>query len=694
MSQLETGISPTSAWIAVRDELRNRLSEANVNGRLNVTGITSMPATGKSTTMVSYIIQLARESRVPERVIYVIPDSTERLLLSKWLIQNGGVTAQELGDGRLASKNKVTLSETRDFLQYLRAADGSASQAVTLLIDISWYPTVEEELMFAELVEWGRQRMNSPNCRTAIVLLMSVFESQRTMDLLRDSFGLEYIRGLTFPSLHIWPKAEALPPNWSMSMSNRMRQVMDEGGRVIHTGIADFLGYSEIDVDELFLPQTGVLQDPATFIVGELNSASMISLCEPLCYSTEFSRLRLFLSRDTTESPEMDARAFQWMIKSRKLEGCELIRHKSWVVKSDSIPGHVKFLTTYSATTVPPSVTPKVESFGPAWNADLLATVLSLVNMRGGRFLSQMNIRRVPNQLFWAEGLRRLYILGCLERDQVFGTYRASNFGASVCQAILDYQVNFHVAYLLSMARLEPDLVVKKVLIRMAALFHIQPRRFLSFDRRQRPTLQEMRDACAPLVRNEVQSGYIWQALGVYLALDNGLPFAQRKEDGSGDIGKFTYYPGEGIHAQLLVERLELHYGIIQGDFSWRNGTLSTQQTRAINRALMWSWLHRSVWFPPQPDIMEANKEKGIELVSSMECAVEMRGELIDAPYIREVALRTREQGGIVAIYAELYQHRDGHLLSGILTSIDPDCLNEIKEKTGIEWPEAVMRTN
>ncbi|OTA78080.1 hypothetical protein M434DRAFT_402292, partial [Hypoxylon sp. CO27-5] len=692
MSQPETGISPTSAWIAIRDELRSRLSEANVNGRLNVTGVTSMPATGKSTTMVSYIIQLAREGRVPERVIYVIPDSTERLLLSEWLIQNRGVNEQELGDGRLASKNKVTLSETRDFLQYLRAADGSVSQAVTLLIDISWYPTVEEELMFAELVEWGRQRMNSPNCRTAIVLLMSIFESQRTMDLLRDSFGPECIRGLTFPSLHNWPKAEALHPNSGMFVSNTLHQARANGGRIIKTGLSSFPGYNMDDEEELYLPCAGILETTPRYLIGEMKVFPFLSIDQPLCYSTKFTGLRVFLSDDKTMAPEMDNKTFQWMIKSRKLEGCELIRHKSWVVKSDSIPGHVKFLTTYSAITVPPSVTPRVESFGPAWNADLLATVLSLVNMRGGRFLSQMNIRRVPNQLFWAEGLRRLYILGCLERDQVFGTYRASNFGASVCQAILDHQVNFHVAYLLSMARLEPDVVVKKVLIRMAALFHIQPRRVLVFNRRDRPTLKEMQNASAPLVRNEVQSGYIWQALGVYLALNNGVPLGG-VGPGILTIGKFTVFPSEAKHVGRFVERVESKYAISQDDFSWINGSLSAQQTRVINRALMWSWLHRSVWFPPQPDIMGPNKEKGIEIVSSMECEVEMRGELIDAPYIREVALRTREQGGIVAIYAELYQNRDGHLLPGILTSIDPDCLNEIKEKTGIEWPEAVMRT-
>ncbi|KAI1134683.1 hypothetical protein F5Y05DRAFT_421874 [Hypoxylon sp. FL0543] len=681
MSQPPGDISPASAWIAIRDELTSRLSEANTAGHLNVTGITSMPASGKSTTMVSYIIQLAQEKRVPDRVIYVIPDATERLLLSKWLLQHSA-----------SRSSHVTITGIMDFLRWLTNDDGVGSQAITLLIEVNWYPTTEEELLFAELVEWGQRRMKSKDCRTAIVLLMSIFESERTMDLLKDSFGLNSVKGLSFPSLHTWPKGRALSSDWDEVVSDMMGNAIAQGGRVIKTGPRRFRGYGAIGAEETVLPPKWVAYGGIAGLVDDMNTRPVLSIRKPLNYSSEFPGLRIFLSQGDTESIEMDAKASQLVRKVRKLEPCELLRNASWLVKSVSNPEEdVTFLTSHPA---PPAIyNSRVEAFGPAWNADLVATVLSLVKIRGGKFLGEMHIRRVPNRLLWGEGLRRLCLLQCLERDQVFGTYRATDFGGLVYQTIMDHQVDFHVAYLLSMARSQSDLVVQRVLIRIAALSHV--RLMLTFDPEQRPTLQERRAVCAPLVRDQVQSGYIWQLLGIYLAIDNGDEVGFFRDDEMDiSIGKFTLFAPQAIQVQRFVKRVESRYNLLQGEFSWRDRTLSEDQTKAINRALMWSWLHRMVWLHPQPRLGNQGCEIGVDIVSSMECQVDMPDELMDAPNIRQSAVRTNEGGGIVAIYAELFQGQSDILVADSLTSIPAASFNEVQEKTGIKWPAAVMRVN
>ncbi|KAI2601974.1 hypothetical protein GGR54DRAFT_626232 [Hypoxylon sp. NC1633] len=683
-------IDPCSAWMAVREDLDNQLAEANSDGCLNVTAVTSMPASGKSTTMLSHIFQLAREGRAPNRVIYVIPDETETVLLKRWMIMNNVASKEEYGDMRLGSDNKMTLATTRDFAKYLVEDGVGGTRRLTLVVDVSWYPTWEEETMFAALARWGQQQLESGDCRVAVVLLMSVFESRRTLELMEKSFGKESVRRLTFPDLHEWPKVQILGRGWNNSMADHVADVIDQGGRVIRASETEIPDLNHTEASEMKLPSANgtstAIQD-----VTELLEVRLLSLAPDYPFSTQFEKLRLFISSVwVTESLQMDDETFQLVIRRRRLERCELMRHQSWVLKSGADLDKVEFLVTYDPSLVDAPQT-FLERFGPAWNEDLLPTALSLTKIIGPMVPWKMSIRKPPSPHIWEEANVRLHKLGCLELDmERTGAFQVTDFGASVYRNMTDHQVNFYAAYLLAMSDTEGDLVIRRLLIRIAALASIDMAVCHVADDPQPGTW-----AIPIIVKDRLSDGFIWLTLGVFLSIEyKGPDLAMQNAREHGGVvkrGGLVILPQNVEVTLARVEKIERMHDIHQHDRSWMNRPLSDQRAGVVNRALMWTWLFRMVWIDggAKPDIR--GHEPARDLVTTRQCIRDIREFPIDVVHLRERAIQAGMSGGICAIYHSMHEIPSGGYKVALLTSIPIETFDDVEEKTGEEWPEVVM---
>ncbi|EMR68270.1 hypothetical protein UCREL1_4710 [Eutypa lata UCREL1] len=268
----------------------------------------------------------------------------------------------------------------------------------------------------------------------------------------------------------------------------------------------------------------------------------------------------------------------------------------------------------------------------------------------------------------WIEMVVRLQLVGCLVK---LGDvkYKPTELGDRVMRNYNTYGTDFNTSFLLAYVAMSPEVdpIVMKLAIRIAALVKVGLN--LLFMKDGSLSNDIIGFLSPPLTRFKAHHGAIWFALSLYL---------------KGNAEGFYDLSGN-MNGRRLPKNLEL--GPI---------LLNREQTKAIDRALMWSWLHRMVWFEPRPKLDDDEAfEVVTDVVSLKECRVDLSNEVLDVDRLREQSREERNGPGIAAIYMCLADGGDGGLLSAEwLTLIPGEFFQEFNEVTKLKWPMAVAKKN
>lgn len=650
--------------------------------------------------MAAHIFGLVSQGRAPGPAAYVLPTQVEAFRISSYLSQDPGLQGKE---------DTYTVYS----FEQVKAGITSDTTQVTLLIDVSWYADAGEELFYSKLARTARMwkdKSATESVHVALVFFMNVFESERTTNLFRRAVGASSVHVCKYPVILPDIDIKKLNDGWEDTSV-----VLDASKYYINTGGTVVLAFGSIyphgfnEPEELWAQSYELPgQDALEKDMAALDERRFLVIDGDLKYSTSISSLRLVVSAGVvTNVTLLDHNMMQLVRRSeRPLEYCELVRHMSWLYKAGRPLEEMTFMATWDRAELEErrgkGGEDSVERLGPAWNQDLPLLVLGAIKEFPARHRDHIPIRKPLADWGWIEMVVRLQLVGCLVK---LGDvkYKPTELGDRVMRNYNTYGTDFNTSFLLAYVAMSPEVdpIVMKLAIRIAALVKVGLN--LLFMKDGSLSNDIIGFLSPPLTRFKAHHGAIWFALSLYLK-GNAEGFYDLSGNMNGrrlpknlELGPILLNRTSFIEAKKLIQRLDHDHNVVPDrDQLWTDTPLSGEQTKAIDRALMWSWLHRMVWFEPRPKLDDDEAfEVVTDVVSLKECRVDLSNEVLDVDRLREQSREERNGPGIAAIYMCLADGGDGGLLSAEwLTLIPGEFFQEFNEVTKLKWPMAVAKKN
>lgn len=693
------------AWKAVTGQLEERL-QISVEGGVEVIGIVGAPGTGKSTGLTAHVRDLVHQGRAPGPVTYVLSTEVEADIIGNWLHRN----AEQIG-----VEQDIRVTTIRGGFQ----DGGGIPSQMTFLLDVSWYPDVDDEVFYAKLARnlrtW-RNKAATEDVRIALVLLMSVFESKRTTELFRRAVGTSSVHVYEYTYSLSDISIKMLSKHWTKTseVSGVAKPSVTYGGRVIMAvdndlppGFNDGEDLSEV-CEEVELGSSGGAG--VKRVLNALEKSPVLMIEADIKYSTIISMLRLFVSSGVaSDKVVLDRDMIQPVFaEERPLEYCELLRQLSWVIKSERPLSGIQFMATWDHDDLVEKkgkgAVDLVESFGHAWNRDLILLVLAVVDSCPDQHFHRMPFRTPVSDYSWAEMVKRLELVGCIVKLGP-GKYKSTGRGQGVLHYHRKYGIDFHASFLLAYVTMGYiDSTVLRIVIRIAALASCGLDHMFSVrGKREAPmTESEFGFYSPPLTRFKAHHGTIWFALSLYLKGEMERLYDLDKSpenEGIGEVAKIgtvIISRHEFKMAKRLIQALDRDFQLPEEDHAWMSMPLTEEQIKTIDRGLMWSWMHRMVWLQARPKPTGTGQGMAMEITSSKECTVNLYGgsETLDAVRLREENAKERAGTGIAAIYMKLHVDKEKKVSASMLTSIPGHCFEEFNKETKLTWPSAVANAN
>ncbi|KAI1767998.1 hypothetical protein GGR53DRAFT_54445 [Hypoxylon sp. FL1150] len=687
----------TGRWARFMKKLDEVLAATVEKTMVQAIALTSKPATGKSTAFIRRVWNLAKAGKTPPDIAYIVSSDTEAVIIREWLRENG-VVCEEEEDGC-----ELSVLTWRQCFPALKNMTWGLN--CTIIIDVNWYPTVMDEIAYGWLRRWAERCRflgeTGTEVHIAIVLLMSTFVSERTVKLFSGCLAKDphtadtTTSNVPYPTLDV----DVLEAGWEKEFEEIVLEGIEGGGRVaIGSDVWErwgrFAGALTMDdIDDLppdWTPEEFTKEDWECRLIQE--EAKVLAPHPLLPYSTRMEGMRLFLAPGVVEGCHIWHPDIMQVLKGgRKLEWCEKLRQHSWVFKSTSNNSHIRFLGTPLGDAPPPDER-SVERFGPAWNRDLLFFVLAGFESWPGLAISSMPFRAPINLYSVAEGVRRLCYLKCIERSE--SGHRCTELGAMIMKIYWREEeegYEFHVIYLLARATLARDIKpeVRRALIRIAALAHHGPDKI--FTKGDPTDVRTLQQCLPPLVQKRSFAGVLWVSLGFYLACESAGWFKTTKTYEKGWSPKgLNRWGVDCMGAEEVgkrVRKFEKAIGMDEvKDKGWINTPLDDSQIEFIEKELMWSWLHRIALID--------RTGNAVDSVSLKRPSVDLDKEVIQVTPVRAHCDHVTVGGGLFnVIYLSLLGNDSSEMVAKHLTWVPPEAFQEIREKTGVPWPNLVGKS-
>ncbi|KAI0109273.1 hypothetical protein F4776DRAFT_674849 [Hypoxylon sp. NC0597] len=707
MSQLQGNEVLSSDWMDVERRIDEVLLDTMENNRVNVIAVTSQPGAETTSSMLSHIWQRAKGGKAPAGLVYMVSSDTEAVLVSRLLRENESLADVDIGEGIVRLDTPIMILSFYDYVRELKKLNWDSNR--TIVVDVNWYATVADEIALGHLISWAtslkEQAASGTEGHVAIILLMSAFESKRTIEAFTKHLGkvirLECTK-VQSPSVDM----EIMKDGWQAKVEGILDTLYQQGRRVVLATDA-WANWEGLKSDRFrdsidSIPNSSSSRPEKRAAELSILEKSPVVVVDPeLPYSARIENLGLVLSDGVARKRRLLVPdIMQVVVKDRDLLWYEMMRHQSWASKSarleTSTPAHIRFLSPIGEDELRKRGEP-AENLGPAWNGDFMFMVLASIHSWPDRHVNQMPMRSPANHYLFVEAMRRLLVLGCIkESTKLEWTYECTDLGESIMGRYWDQnalECDFQVAFLLARISLkrQESTQVLRVLVRIAALVRLGLGKFYWIE--GHIDVDMLRRCCPPLVRDRANAGTVWIGLSLFLLWE------ERDMCGSG--GEEGYWSHEGFcvdcesarSVRSTVKQLEGEFGLnpVQPE-NWTAHPLTEQQLLSVDRDMMWAWLHRVASFPAQGN--PSGVEKATDCVSWADLRVNLKNEVIQAGPIRQYCHKVTEgRGAFFAFYLSLFEDAKGQLRASQMTWLPPEAFQEVPEKSGLQWPDAVEKT-
>ncbi|KAI0968639.1 hypothetical protein F4678DRAFT_474383 [Xylaria arbuscula] len=662
------------AWKEAKEQLNQFLEDAVSNPGPTVLSLASQPATGKSTSLIKHIAERAYISKAPRLVLYIVSTVVEAQFIKSWLVRHSVATTT----GSLGSRVQVEVV-TVDMFSAGVSVEENWSRDLTIIFDINWYPTVDDEIALAFILHRAAELKTSVEkmCmgnHLAIVLLMSGYESSRTLRAIRRHVG-NFTRINLLHHHHQYPDLKTLDENWEDTVRELVGSALAGGGRVV---IEDDNWIQEDDLD---IRRAEVDKDIASPLlprttttitnITNLEEARVLKSADEVPYAVGLKDVNLVVCTGLAGKSLMIDPLFQQLIATtkRRMTTFEMARFLSWGIRSPKYTGPgVTFCVPQNWYEPEGSAALDREDMGKAWNQHLPILLLTVFDNWPSYRLAQLPIRPPADRAIFDDGLFRLCTLGCIipgALGGIGGAYQCTELGRQILKIwkqtdkILDFHVTFLLARVAIMHR-DPTAspLVVSVLIHMAAIAHRGTGAFMSV--RRPVNMNELSFCFPPIIPEERRrAGGLWAALGLYMhCLDT---FANG--------GFITLVPGITLDTRIGLNIRDwcraFESAVLTASphsripINWHTQRLSQAEMKAIDEELALAWFHRIVLFRPDPRF--EGSDHVVDTSSYERFEIDMRTELLHAS---EINMNNHDgpdtTDRLYAIYENLQKMEDG----------------------------------
>ncbi|RYP67579.1 hypothetical protein DL770_008597 [Monosporascus sp. CRB-9-2] len=631
-------ISRTSAWMAKQKDIEGFVQAARTSQQTRVAYLRSAHASGKSTTLLMHLLGMATGEQDGSQLIYVVPGDLDQMsalqyILSEDFREGVALRVAEKVRKNLDSGSPLVITTYGDFVREL-SLGVAVPRRVTIVADVELRATLAGELFFGVLLE-----LAGTSELALTILLMAPHYSHLTL----KEFGrvVGDVQRIDVPDINPKLRIEHLGEAWAAEALAHVKQV-----RARDPSAAVFLSSSD------------------AYDLGGWDGYAWL----------------------------FDEKTSQIVRQARTITAYELQKELSWALKTTPAPETVRVfscLTPAKAKKLQTSADP----WGPAWNADLPRLILSLFGIWPRfRKVSDLPIRRPPDEYALSEMFRRLRIVGCVARqdDEKYGLTEKGEVVSRLLHATQGTGIDFHVSCLLSSVPSHGNRPgVQRVIIRMAAIMtHGAGNLAAPANLGARPSPQEVGNVSSGVGLKRHRMGALWMALGIYLRCAPSGMFKDNPVTVH-NTGHFVIDTTIGSAVFQLVLVLEDLFGIHPAHNEIAETDLTDEEITLVEKELMWAWLHRTVGIYAATGTI-------FDVVSARRVEVDQRGELLDLWEARSDPHNSR-MGGMLAIYSYLEyvpKATGGRVLvARDLTLIPQEHFKDVEAATGIPWPTSVSTT-
>ncbi|KAI1865054.1 uncharacterized protein JN550_008600 [Neoarthrinium moseri] len=705
----------TSSWEAKKADIDDFLTKSFSSKQSRAAYITAPHASGKSTTLLLHVYDMAKKAKVWP-VVYVLPRYEEARDLYTYL-----------------TVNQTDLPNAADICEYTTLAataedmENSVGEKVIILCayemfgiwntpygrmvvmaDVELRATVDGEIFFGKLVEMARPRARDseaegeqPDKHPLSIICLGARTSFRTVNHFnRWLGGVSIIEAA--PSAASNVNVTRLGNDWAEQMSKALADWAASSDKAAGTAVAT-LGPS---IDELEINHEAV--DPQvvqhkSLLYGSDNQgrpfpfaravrrSGLVILDPDHAVSASCANLEMFLSGGVTKSTLFDLKTSQLVVKDRYLSHYELLLEESWVLKCRN-PERVKFLRRVqtSGHVSRQQQGKPADPIGPAWNEDLFVLALRMAELWPGVAVRRMPIRGIFNPNILPEVWVRLTKCGLLLPGNGQPGVRISNRGSTALECIdllneykdlpRSAEVNIHIACFMAGALETEDSKVQRVILLLSAIMHLGCEEFCRVMRQV--VLSEVTAYTAGVGRTNASRGMLWIVLGVFLDLYNHQVFAGGAASyvRKGDL--LLIDPQSGIIILDLYKNWCRRFGVPAQELDLINATdLDSTQIRAVEWQLLLAFQHRTVF-------IDADTGRCCDVVSQQ--AVKLAHHyMIDLQSLRQ---NDTEGLGFAMIYDSLrYQRLTSEYFVRGITNIPRELIVRLARHHGVEWPTCVL---
>ncbi|KAI0480034.1 hypothetical protein GGR56DRAFT_624277 [Xylariaceae sp. FL0804] len=694
----------SSLWTQHRDALNALLLDVKNNGpKMAAMYLYGHSPSGLSTSLVSHVVGQAKRGLAPQCVIYVTYGGTVASKIKEWAQGQGGLAA-EIGENDFTSL--LTVMEASQFV-YQAMTRPTEMRSVVLMVDIRTAATVEDEIFFIYLLKVlianHRRGQDSGDLHLALLLLGGSWLSPRTVRTISKVMTVSP-KQITRPSAHVFA---CIGPSWdgkTKAMADgAIKKLLDKRRRVF---IRVHESWDQDLVDDL--PSLRCIQrvkgdDPEGDILL-LRDAPAVSLTPGISFSIP-TNLDAFFSFGEMWAVVRDENMGQLVRVIRQRTRCELDEDAAWVLKAKGFAGsRCRLFTSYTQEDYD-SRPEGNDGLGPAWNEDIMYLGLKVIAIFPETPLASIPMRFPPSDAAWLDTLRRLRVLGCVTQSLGKPAYELTVRGKATVRLMEDdLHIGFSTASLVCSAGgggLQTDLdePSRMVLIILATIDYYGWEEYLTLADGSE-VIENLSQHCAPVVRAQADRGIMWFTTGIFL--EHSLRLMAPLEEGievrelSGGIS-FDVQVGSTM-MQVASVLSKWCPGLPVQSHQWTRTPLSDAQVASIDEALMWAFIHKTVYFPPDagfrpPVVPELTELEHIakEVVSMRDVRAYQPDELLNIDEWRAHSLRTSPRGGFTAMYRDLTLFDGAYTVSG-LTWLAPATLRLLEQRCGVAWPEAVVR--
>ncbi|KAI1774833.1 hypothetical protein F4818DRAFT_416866 [Hypoxylon cercidicola] len=684
-----------SAWMAKMPDLTTFVARSLDIKQSRVTYLQSAHASGKSTTMLKWIMtvindNLPQPKKATPWFVYVVPRPVEKEFVTDYLLANAG-------DDGIFENTSSSFDDRFVIVTYEGFLDAIGEkkdwpERVTIMADVELRATVAGEIFFGKLLELVKK--NEP---VVNLLLVSPHQSARTKSAFEQVVG--QVHEIEVPNINPQLQVHTIEGNdWKEQVAGLVEQVYRANTEAkIFVGTSDG-GYidpiahkNDKEIVHLKGPNVNGLHEAFA------GKERIFAIDPEVAVSAPTDNLELVISEGTTRAVLFDTMTSQLVACKRSMTRREIELEQSWALKT-SLHREDVGIYMVTANNKRPNIT--TDPWSRAWNVHLSWLTLRIFSTWPDTNPGDLPIRRPPDVLAFTETMNRLVVMGLLEQDlEGKGRYSTTILGGRALRWMTWWatlplnatdQLQVHTAYLLAVASMKQDPPnVIRVLIRLAAITACGISKFcVSNSKRGRPSRSAVEAQCDGIGRRLCWKGALWIALGIY---QKGMA----KDDFRGDSHRLLerdwalVSAGLGYEIQQSVEAIEKCIGLGPAADEIQYTLLNADEVAAVERYLMWAWLHRVIGIR-----CERGEDTAFDVVSAHLVEIDEARDLFD---IRKMTDSPEHQriGCIFAIYDRLVRCEPGHPmmnkgkhLSALdLTFIPRELYREVQKKIGLKWP-------